>query len=139
MPAKNVYHDAVRDALIADGWTITADPLRITVGQRKLYVDLAAERETIGAERDGRRIAVEVQSFRSDSDVEDLHHAVGQYVVYRILLNRSEPGRDLFLAVPDDVYDGILSEPLGMALIAEIPLHLVVFQPSNRRIVRWTS
>lgn len=31
MPAKNVYHDAVRDALVADGWTID-DPLRLQVG-----------------------------------------------------------------------------------------------------------
>jgi hypothetical protein len=44
MPAKNIYHDAVVAALIADGWTITADPLKVAVGNRKLYVDLAADR-----------------------------------------------------------------------------------------------
>jgi hypothetical protein len=26
VPAKNIYHDAVVDALTADGWTITHDP-----------------------------------------------------------------------------------------------------------------
>jgi XisH protein len=26
MPAKDIYHDAVKNALIKDGWTITADP-----------------------------------------------------------------------------------------------------------------
>ncbi|MFN7462557.1 MAG: element excision factor XisH family protein, partial [Pseudanabaena sp.] len=26
MPAKDVYHDAVKNALIKDGWVITADP-----------------------------------------------------------------------------------------------------------------
>jgi hypothetical protein len=29
MPAKDVYHDAVRNALVKDGWTITADPYPI--------------------------------------------------------------------------------------------------------------
>lgn len=71
MPAKNIYHDAVREALVADGWTITADPLRITVGQRKLFVDLAADEDTIGAERAGKQIGVEVQSFLSESEIDD--------------------------------------------------------------------
>ncbi|MBX3400007.1 MAG: XisH family protein [Gemmataceae bacterium] len=139
MPAKNLYHDAVRVALIADGWTITADPLRITVGQRKLFVDLAADEDTIGAERAGQRIAVEVQSFLSESDIDDLHHAVGQFVVYRIFLNRAEPGRKLYLAVPEGVYDGIMSETIGQLLMAEVPLHLLVFDPIEKRVVRWTS
>ena len=43
MPARNVYHDAVIRALVADGWTITDDPLKLEYGDRKLYVDLAAE------------------------------------------------------------------------------------------------
>ncbi len=29
MPAKDIYHDAVKNALIKDGWTITADPYPI--------------------------------------------------------------------------------------------------------------
>ena len=44
MSAKNIYHDAVVVALIADGWTITHDPLTIKVGDRNLHIDLGAER-----------------------------------------------------------------------------------------------
>ena len=79
VPAKNVYHDAVIIALVADGWTITDDPLRLEYGDRNLYVDLGAERATLGAERTGRRIAVEMQSFLGLSPVRDLEEAVGQY------------------------------------------------------------
>ena len=49
MPARNLYHDAVVIALQADGWTITDDPFRVSFGVRNLFVDLAAERLTIGA------------------------------------------------------------------------------------------
>jgi len=28
MPALDLYHDTVKNALIKDGWTITDDPLR---------------------------------------------------------------------------------------------------------------
>ena len=58
MPARNVYHDAVIRALVADGWTITDDPLKLEYGDRNLYVDLGAEYSTVGAEKSGRKIAV---------------------------------------------------------------------------------
>ena len=44
MPAKDIYHDTVKKALIKDGWTITHDPLRLRWGTDLLYVDLGAER-----------------------------------------------------------------------------------------------
>ncbi len=139
MPAKNIYHDAVVAALGADGWRVTHHHLRISFGVRKLYVDLGAERGTVGAEKDDQRIAVEVQSFLSPSDIEDLQHAVGQFVVYRLLLAQTDPNRILYLAVPDDVYTGILSEPLGQLVIANVPLRLVTIDPTMQRVIRWIS
>ena len=55
MPARDFYHDAVVKALIADGWTITHDPLKISYGGEDLYVDLGAERMTIAAEKNGQK------------------------------------------------------------------------------------
>jgi hypothetical protein len=43
MPAKKIYHDAVIQALIADGWIITGDLMKLEYGDRNLYVDLGAE------------------------------------------------------------------------------------------------
>lgn len=51
MPARDIYHDAVRNALMKDGWTITDDPLRLRLrGGRSLFVDLGAKR-LLAAER----------------------------------------------------------------------------------------
>ena len=36
MPARDLFHDAVRNALIKDGWTITHDPFRLSWGGRDL-------------------------------------------------------------------------------------------------------
>jgi hypothetical protein len=36
MPAKDLFHDCVRHALIHDGWTFTHDPLRLTWGGKDL-------------------------------------------------------------------------------------------------------
>ncbi len=79
MPAKDLYHDAVVQALIADGWEITHDPLLLSYGGRNLFVDLGAERITVAAERGEQKIAVEIKSFLSPSPVHDLEEAVGQY------------------------------------------------------------
>src|SRR5690349_20339752 len=108
MPAKNIYHDAVVAALRADGWTITADPHQLVIGRRRLFVDLGAERAALAAEKGDERIAVEVQSFLSNSDIDDFHHAIGQYVVYRAALRALDSGRILYLAVPEEVYIGII-------------------------------
>jgi hypothetical protein len=91
MPAKDIYHETVRNALIKDGWTITHDPLRIRLARGKnLFVDLGAER-LLGAERGSEKIAVEVKSFVGASDMRGLEEAVGQFVLYLSLLKRYYP------------------------------------------------
>src|SRR5438045_800907 len=92
MPAKDVYHDAVKNALIRDGWTITHDPYTLSYGRRDVYVDLGAEKP-IAAEKDGRKIAVEVKSFIGPSEVHDLEMAIGQYVLYGFVISRVESDR----------------------------------------------
>jgi predicted RecB family endonuclease len=62
--AKDKFHNIVRHALEKDGWTITADPYEINVDDVDFEIDLAAE-ELLRAEREGRKIAVEIKSFIS--------------------------------------------------------------------------
>lgn len=52
--AKDAIHNAVKNALIKDGWIITADPYRIKTDDVQVYADLAADR-LIAAERAGKR------------------------------------------------------------------------------------
>lgn len=137
MPARDLYHDAVVRALIADGWEITHDPLTLSFGGRDLYVDLGATHVAIGAMRRGERIAVEIKSFLSPSPMRDLEDAVGQYVVYRSVLLQIEPERTLYLAVPQRVSEGIFAERLGQVLISSETMRLLVFDEGSERIVRW--
>jgi hypothetical protein len=137
VPARNIQHDAVIQALRGDGWTITHDPLILNYGDRRVFVDLGAERATIAAERGDERIAVEIQSFVAVSPVHDLQDAVGQFVVYRAILAQREPNRILYLAVADSVFDTLFSEPLGQLLIADVELRIVVFDPQQQKVVRW--
>lgn len=137
MSARDLYHDAVVHALVADGWAITHDPLTLALGGRDLYVDLGATHVTVGAEREGRRIAVEVKSFLSPSPVRDLEEAVGQYAVYRSVMAQVDPDRVLYLAVPRRTFEGIFAERIGQAVLASEALRIVVFDENNEKVVRW--
>jgi len=74
MPARDIYHETVKKALIKDGWTITHDPLILRWGATDVYIDLGAE-QLLAAEKEGRKIAVEIKSFLGKSNVDDLEKA----------------------------------------------------------------
>ena len=137
MPAKDRYHDQVKNALIKDGWTITQDPLTIRVGRKNLFIDLGAER-IIAAERGTEKIAVEVKSFARPSTMKDLEEALGQCVLYSRLLARREPQREVYLAVTDEVYESVFEEEAGQILIEDGLLSILTFDPEQEKLVRWT-
>ncbi len=136
MPARDFYHDVVKASLIADGWTITDDPLRLHVGNKDLFVDLGAER-LLSAEKEDRKIAVEVKSFLGASEVADLENALGQYILYREILEETEPDRLIHLAVSVEVYEDLFKEPIGQLVLRRVHLRLIVFEPEKGVIVQW--
>jgi hypothetical protein len=137
MPARNIYHKAVVQALTADGWTITHDPFTITYGGPDLFVDLGGEYATIAAEKGTQRIAVEISNFLNRSPLRDLHEMVGQYGVYRAVLAESEPERRLFLAAPLHVYEALLAEKFGQLIVNRLQMRLLVFDATKQRILQW--
>jgi hypothetical protein len=52
MAAKDLFHSAVKQALLKDKWEITADPLIIKIDKVKFEIDLAAEK-VFAAEKEG--------------------------------------------------------------------------------------
>ncbi|HEY6329668.1 MAG TPA: XisH family protein [Blastocatellia bacterium] len=136
MPARDIFHYQVKNALIKDGWLITHDPLRLRWGGKDLYVDLGAE-QLIAAERAGRKIAVEVKSFVGESEINDLERALGQYVLYHDVLEEREPDRELYLAVPAATYLELFDGPLGKLLIDKRRAQLIVFDSVMEEVVKW--
>ncbi|ERT09460.1 fdxN element excision controlling factor protein [Lyngbya aestuarii BL J] len=136
MPALDLYHDAVKNALIKENWTITHDPLHLRWGTKDMYVYLGAK-QLLAAELEDQKIAVEIKSFIGYSDVEDLRNAVGQFVMYRAVLRKTEPNRGLYLAVRETTYQSTFEEPIGQLLIETENLNLLIFEPKKEVIVRW--
>lgn len=136
MPARDFLHDAVKNALVKDGWTITHDPYRLTYGPTNVYVDLGAER-ILAAERGAEKIAVEVKGFGGASEIHELETAVGQYAFYRSLLSRSEPERKLYLAVPNAVFQSTLSLPAARIVLEDLSIAVVAFDLQQELLVQW--
>jgi hypothetical protein len=140
MSAKDVYHDATRRALEKDGWTITHDPLIVTVGGTDLEVDIGAER-MLAAERNGERIAVEVKSFLKPSPVQDLKEASGQFLIYEQALSesRADADRTLYLAVRRQIYNTTFQKDVGAMLLRHHSVRLVVFDENTEEIIQWIN
>lgn len=102
--AKDVFHQQVKKALTKDGWIITHDPFTIRISEAiKLQIDLATE-NSIAAERNIEKIAVEIKSFIADSDISEFHTALGQYLNYCQAVEEQEADRIVYLAVPSETY-----------------------------------
>jgi len=85
----------------------------------------------------GQKIAVEVKSFLGASDVTEFHTALGQFLNYRSALRLTEPERDLYLAVPEDVYDEFFRRRFIQRIIIEYQLKLLIFNPEKEEILQW--
>ena len=135
MSRRDTYHDVVKRALIREGWIITHDPYFLQADP-KLSIDLGAER-TLAAERENEKIAVEIKSFVSESQVTELERAVGQYGIYQELLQIQEADRELYLAVPRDAFKNIFSRQVGKIAIKKFDLKLIVFSFSEEEELSW--
>lgn len=136
MAQRDIYHEQVKQALIKDGWTITHDPLVLSIGTHNLLIDLGAE-QLLAAQKGQTQIAVEIKSFVSRSQVSDLEDALGQYILYRGVLKRKEPDRIIYLAVPQRAYKTIFNSPLGQMAIEDSKIKLLVFHPKEEVIKQW--
>jgi hypothetical protein len=141
MPARNLYHDAVLRALMADGWTITDDPLKLEYGDRNPYVDLGAENATVGAEKSGRkigrdpkrpRIVAPTGPGRSRWSVSGLSSRP-----VRDPTRVTQPDRQLYLAAPLRTHETLLTEKLGQLVVARLGVHLHIFDDQSERVHQW--
>lgn len=138
MPKLDIIHNAVKNALMKDGWTITHDPYIIQYRRTILYADLGAERP-IAAERNGQKLVVEVKSFIGASKIQDLKEALGQYDIYRYLLEETAPDRKLYVAVSDVAYKTFFTQDVTQLILNRHQLPLIVVDADAEEVVQWIN
>jgi XisH protein len=138
MPRLDIIHVSVKSALIKDGWLITDDPYIIQYRRTTLYADLAAERP-IAAERDDQKLVVEVKSFIGASKIQDLKEALGQYDIYRYLIEETAPERKLYIAISEVAYKNFFSQDLAQLIISKHQLPVIVVNIDTEEVIQWIN
>lgn len=136
--ARDMYHETVKAALIEDGWEITADPLPLRMPGISYEVDLGAEK-IIAASKDNHKIAVEIKSFSAQSDAYEFHRALGQFNVYVLALQKLEPDRELYLAIPSLVHRDFFQLDFIQEVLDHYQIRLIIFDPEPPTSLQWIS
>lgn len=136
MSAKDIFHEAVKQALQKEQWVITNDPLRFKFGNINFQIDLGAEC-VFAAERADEKIAVEIKSFLNPSAITDFYSALGQFLSYRLALEATEPERTLYMAVPLDAYQTFFQFEFTQVAVKQYQVLIIVYDPVNEVIVQW--
>ena len=138
MSRRDTLHFALRRTLEKDGWTITSDPLILELEQTILKADLGAEK-LFTAEKEGRKIAIEVKDFDSSSAISELEKTMGQLQLYQWALETQEPSRILFLAISEAVYVSQFQRLIFKLAIQRSRINLLIFEPDQEVIVKWIT
>lgn len=138
MPRKDQIHDAVRAALIKDGWAITDDPFRIVYDDADVYADLRIVKTEAGTVL-LRALVIEIKSFLGASPLHSLENALGQYELYRIYLQRIAPEDKLYLAISLTTYEEQFTRPAFAVVLQEKKLPVLVVNTEREEVVHWIN
>ena len=136
--AKDLIHDAVKNALVKQDWVITADQYTIQFKDSKVFADLAAELP-IAAELGERKIAVEVKSFLGPSPMRELESAIGQYRIYRCFMRIVAPERKLYIGISDLAESSFFRKLSIQYLVRQEKLPLLIVNLATEEIVKWIN
>lgn len=138
MSRRDNLHLSLRRTLENDGWKITDDPLILLLEQTLLKADLGAEK-FFAAEKQGRKIAVEIKDFDSPSVINELEKTMGQLQLYQWALEDQEPERQLFLAISQAIYIRHFQKPIFQLAVQRNRINLLVYEPSQEAIIEWIA
>ncbi len=135
MPAQDKIHVIIKNALIKDGWRITAKPFRMELEGEYVYADIGAERTN--DDQIVQAIVVEVKSFGQRSIIHALEEAFGQYQLYRRVLEVISPDIKVYLALSQGAYKRLQNRSFFRLLMRADKLSLIVVNQEAEEIVSW--
>jgi len=137
MPKKDTFHETVKTALRKEGWNITNDPLFVpTEGGVNFFIVLGLE-GIIGAEKEGRNIAVEIKSFDENTPVYSFYEILGQFLMYEMALEEQVRPWELYVAMSDLGFKKLDEAPIFSRAIQKFGLKFVIFDPQTEIIIQW--
>jgi len=134
--ALDSCHEQVVNALRKAGWDVYPKIYYIETEDMVVNPDIQAQHQVNGSSR--QIIVVEVKCFEDDSkDQDELYRAIGQYLIYRNVLQVKVISATLYLAIPTDVYQRLFLGEVVSATIHEAGVKLLLIDIDREEIVQW--
>ena len=80
-----------------------------------------------------------MKSFIGASKIQDLKEALGQYDIYRYLLEETAPERKLYVAVSAIAYKTFFTQDAIQLIVNRHQLPLIVVNTEVKEIVQWIN
>jgi hypothetical protein len=135
MPALDKCHDQVVSAFRKEGWVDVKSPLVIDIEDRRAYIDVLFTRGTNG--RRENLLVVEIKCFGDENTITtEIYTSLGQYQIYRLLLERARLNYPLFLAVPKHIFEQKFDR-IVLEMLANARINVVIVDIEIEEIVQW--
>lgn len=82
---------------------------------------------------------MEVKSFIGASKIQDLKEALGQYDIYRYLLEEIAPDRKLYMAISKVAYNTFFTQDVTQLILNKHQLPIIVADIEIEEIVQWIN
>jgi hypothetical protein len=135
MPSYDQCHEQVMRALQKDGWQIDEQQVPIKLDRRKVFVDMRVGRVMNGSRQ--QMLLLEVKCFPdAKNTTQEIYTAIGQYILYRVMLRKVEFDVPLYLSIPENIFSDVFDDSVRQA-IQETQIKLVIVNLDEERIVQW--
>jgi len=135
MPAFDSCHPQIVQALEKEGWDISLEQFLIRIDRsHRVYIDIEAHHTNSQSV-----MVVEVKCFQDvESETTDLYSAIGQYLIYRNLLERNAITIPLYLAIPLQAFSGVFNR-MAFPMISQNHVKIIVVDLEREVIKQWLN
>ena len=135
MPALDKCQQQVVNALQKEGWQLLKSPYNVFTIYRTIYIDIAMSKGQNGTQQ--QIIVIEIKCFPDpNSTTRDVYTSIGQYLIYRVMLESMEMANNLYLAVPDAIFNAVFDEAV-MKVVKADRIKMVIVDLDAEAVTRW--
>ncbi|MEO8609925.1 MAG: element excision factor XisH family protein [Chloroflexota bacterium] len=133
--ALDSCHQQVVNALEKAGWNVEKSAYVIELDRIRVFPDIRARQ--INGQVD-EILVVEVKCFPHEENYQDeLYRAIGQYLIYRTIMEMKAVPAKIYMAIPVFVYNRLFQRQVVAKTIQETKIRLIVVDIDREEIVQW--
>ena len=137
MPIRDVCHNQVMNALRKASWIVDESQVFLRADGLTFFADIQAQHSNGSVQQ---IIIVEVKCFADERfDQDELYRAIGQYLIYRSVLQSRTLQIPLYLAIPHLVYERLFGKSIVQSVIKTNQIKLVIVDIELEEITQWVD